>query len=75
MQVKFLHNLGRAEAEQCSEETKSKVNWEECKAGETVNLSEAAVEWLNKRHGPEHSLFERVLKGVAKQPEITAPAK
>lgn len=75
MQVKFLHNLGRAEAEECSEETKAKINWEECKAGETVNLPEAAVEWLNKRHGTDHVLFERVLKGVAKSPELTAPAK
>ncbi len=77
MLVKFGTNLGRDEAAACNLACGTKINFKECTKDAEVDIPESAVEWLSKKHGPDQVLVKPVesVRGVAKKPEVTAPAK
>lgn len=66
MLVKFRTNLGITDA------NKIKVNWKECTRDSVVDVPQEAAEWLIKRNIAEAA---EGVRGVAKKPEVTAPAK
>jgi hypothetical protein len=67
MFVRFRVNLGSIDA------AKLKLDHKQCQLGAEVDVPDAAAEWLCKKGIAEPA--ERKVKGVAKQPEVTAPAK
>jgi hypothetical protein len=74
MQVTFLQNLGSDDARAVNQKCKSAIDHKACVIGATVNLPDDAAELLSRKYP---GLFEPAgkVKAVAKQPEITAPAK
>lgn len=67
MKIKFRVNLGSVDA------AGLKLDWSECKQGSELDVSKATGELLCER-GIAEPVTETV-KGVAKQPSITAPGK
>ena len=73
MRVTFLQNLGTADAADCKTRFGSVIDANQCRIGETVELPDAAAEHLA---GKYPALFEAAsVRGTAKKPEVTAPAK
>jgi hypothetical protein len=76
MLVRFKNNLGLADIRLLKDKAGVDLEIKQCKEGETCELPQKAVDVLISKYGAKQSLFEAVsVKGEAKKPEITAPAK
>lgn len=71
MYVKFRTNLGTSDAERIKHATGVEVDAKRCTVGSEHDLADAAAQWLIDRGIAEG----RAVEAIAKQPEITAPAK
>lgn len=74
MQYRFTQNLGSEDARYIRQHFHFDLDHKECTIGAVVEIKEDAASYLN---GKYKALLEPVesVKGVAKKPEITAPAK
>lgn len=61
MQVRFLQNLGIADALECKDATGVELSHRECVIDSVVNIPDKAAEWLGAKY---KSLFEQVEKSV-----------
>lgn len=73
MLVRFLQNLGSDDTRACKLKFNVDIDYKKCLIGEVVEIPDEAAEALAKKYP---ALFEPAkVRGVAKQSEITAPAK
>ena len=73
MRVTFLQNLGTTDAAECKKRFGTAIDASQCRIGETVELPDPAAEFLAEKYP---ALFEATsVRGQAKKPEVTAPAK
>lgn len=81
MQYRLLHTLGQIDARKCNESFGAKLSLDknQLTAGCVIELPDPAFKYLTgPKPGRGHTaLLEPVanVKAVAKQPEVTAPAK
>lgn len=73
MLVRFRVNLGSVDAKEVNDKTGARLEFQNCQIGAEHDIREEAAEWLIQRGIVEP--VDRRVKGVAKQSEITAPAK
>ena len=75
MRVKFNQNLGADDARAIGDKFGCKIDPKQCTVGAVVDLDDEAAAALAEKY---KALFEAVnsdVRGQAKKPEVTAPAK
>lgn len=74
MRVTFLQNLGLSDARLVNEKLNAGIDPTKLpQIGDTIELPDRAAEYLGSKYP---ALFESAtVRGVAKKPEVTAPAK
>lgn len=77
MKYQLTQNLGLDDAKRCNDQLKCSLplDAKQLSTGSTVELSDVAAKWLTEGKGYTGLLAPLGIKGEAKKPEITAPAK
>lgn len=78
MKFQLLQNLGLADAKHCNAACGCSLSVDEASLvrGSTIDLTDSAAQWLKNVRGYSALLAPAgSVKGEAKKPELTAPAK